>query len=89
MRVDAKSSVEEVYVSAFINTNGSMAVPVVNAAHFAYEMTIDLSGANVTTATAYLTDNEHNVTMVDQFPVSSGRFSASVEPRAMKTFFLE
>ncbi|KAL9092940.1 MAG: hypothetical protein Q9159_000564 [Coniocarpon cinnabarinum] len=89
VRVDAQSNVEDVYVSAFVNTNGTMAVPVVNAAHFAYNMTVDVSAANATTATAYLTDNDHNVTMVDTVPVQDGYFSASVEPRAMKTFFLQ
>ncbi|KAK5134349.1 hypothetical protein LTR08_006529 [Meristemomyces frigidus] len=89
VRVDAQTSVEEVYVSAYINTNGTVAVPVVNAAHFAYELTVDLFGVNVTTATAYLTDNNHNVTMVEQFAINGSTFSCQVEPRAMKTFFLE
>ncbi|KAL9076014.1 MAG: hypothetical protein Q9157_003816 [Trypethelium eluteriae] len=89
IRVDAQSSVENVYVSAFVNTNGSVAMPVVNAAHFAYDMTVNLSGTNATTAKAYLTDNEHNVTMVETYPVRGGSFSANVEPRAMKTFFLQ
>lgn len=58
VRVDAQTSIEEVYVSAYVNTNGTVAVPVVNAAHFAYDLSIDLLGVNVTTATAYLTDND-------------------------------
>jgi len=89
VRVDAQSSVEEVYVSAYVNVNGSIAVPVVNAAHFSYELTLDLLGVNVTTATAYLTDNSHNVTMVEQYAVNGSAFTASIEPRAMKTFFLQ
>ena len=89
VRVDAQSSVEEVYVSAYVNTNGTVAVPVINAAHFAYDLTVDLVGTNVTTATAYLTDNNHNVTMVSQVPLNGSIFQASVEPRAMKTFFLQ
>ena len=89
VRVDAQSSVEEVYVSAYVNTNGTIAVPVINVAHFAYTVTIDLFGTNATTATAYLTDNNHNVTLVGQYPINGSTFTASVEPRAMKTFFLE
>ena len=89
IRVEAQSSAEEVYVSAFVNTNGTIAMPVINAAHFAYDLTVDLSGANVTGATAYLTDNEHNVTKTETYRIRGNRFSASVEPRAMKTFFLQ
>ena len=76
-------------MSAYINENGTVAVPVVNAAHFAYDLSIDLFGVNVTRATAYLTDNEHNVTMMGEVAVNGSSFQATVEPRAMKTFFLE
>ncbi|KAL2407917.1 GH30 family xylanase [Exophiala dermatitidis] len=114
VRVDADSDVENVYVSAYVNENGTIAVPVINAAHFGYELTVsvDLTGvdiglgisngngsgnATMRTVTAYLTDNEHNVTMVGQTQTSiNGRsdagasvsFEAMIEPRAMKTFFL-
>jgi len=89
IRVDAQSSVEEVYVSAYVNTNGTVSVPVVNAAQFSYDLTIDLFGVNVSSATAYLTDNEHNVTDVQRYVVNGSYFQATVEPRAMKVFFLE
>lgn len=90
MRVEAQSSApDEVFVSAYVNTNGTVAVPVVNAAHFPYELEIDVTGLNVSTATAYLTDNHHNVTMMGQQAISGSSFAATVEPRAMKTFFLQ
>lgn len=89
IRIDAQNSVEEVYVSAYVNTNGTVSVPVINAAHFTYDLTIDLFGVNVTRATAYLTDNAHNVTMVEQYALNGSYFKATIEPRAMKTFFLE
>ena len=63
-RIAAHSDVENVYVSAYVNQNGSVAIPIINAAHFAYDVTVDLLGLNVATATAYLTDNDHNVTIV-------------------------
>lgn len=87
VRVGAESSVEEVYVSAFVNKNGTGAVPVINAAHFAYNLTIDLFGVNTTKVTVYLTDNSH--TAVGQWAVDGSTFEASVEPRTMKTFFFE
>lgn len=89
VRVDAQSSVEEVYVSAYVNTNGTVAVPAINAAHFAYEVTIDLFGTNVTTVSEYLTDNSHNVTLINQSAVNGSTFQASLGPRSMTTFFLE
>lgn len=88
VRVDAKSSVEDLYVSAYVNTNGTVAIPVVNAAHFSYDVSFDLVGLNLTSVTAYLTDNDHNVTMTQQYAINGSAFTASVEPRAMKTFFL-
>jgi glucosylceramidase len=87
VRVGAESSVEEVYVSAFVNKNAIVAVPVNNAAHFAYNLTIDLFGVNTTKVTVYLTDNSHNVSAVGQWAVDGSTIEASVEPRAMKTFF--
>ena len=89
VRVEVRSSVEDVYVSAFVNANGTVAVPVVNAAHFAYEASIDLGGLNVSMASAYLTDNEHNVTLTEEWAVDGGKLEVMVEPRAMKTFFLQ
>jgi hypothetical protein len=50
---------------------------------------VELGATNVSRATAYLTDNEHNVTMAGQFAFEGGRFTAQIEPRSMKTFFLE
>ncbi|KAI1625331.1 glucosylceramidase [Exophiala viscosa] len=87
VRIEATSSAENLYVSAYVNTNGTVAIPVVNEAHFPYTVTIDLTGINATTAAAYLTDNNHNVTLVGQMQIA-GTLHATVEPRAMKTFFL-
>ena len=89
VEVQSTSSVEDVYVSAYVNANGTVAVPVVNAAHFAYEASIDLGGLNVSMASAYLTDNEHNVTLTEEWAVDGGKLEVMVEPRAMKTFFLQ
>ena len=90
IRVDAQSSApDEVYVSAYVNKNGTVAIPVINAAHFPYDLEIDLFGAKFETATAYLTDNHHNVTMIGQESVKGSTFSTRIEPRAMKTYFLQ
>ena len=89
VRLYADTSVEEVYVTAWQNKNGTIAIPVINSAHYTYTLNVQLAATNVSKATAYLTDNDHNVTEAGQFTFQGGRFTAQIEPRAMKTFFLE
>jgi glucosylceramidase len=89
VRIDATSNVENVYVSAYENKNGTVAIPVINAAHFTFDVTLDFKGVKAKRVTAYLTDNDHNVTLVDQFKLTGSTFKTTVEPRAMRTFFLE
>ena len=90
VRVDAQSSApDEVYVSAYVNKNGTLAIPVINAAHFPYDLEMDLFGGNFSTVTAYLTNNDYNVTMVEQSGVNGSAFSTRIEPRSMKTYFLQ
>jgi glucosylceramidase len=90
VRVDAQSSApDEVYVSAYVNKNGTLAIPVINAAHFPYDLEMDLFGGNFSTVTAYLTNNDYNVTMVQQSGVNGSAFSTRIEPRSMKTYFLQ
>jgi len=89
VRVDAQSNAENVYVSSYVNSNGTVAIPVINAAHFAQDLSIDLQGVHAHKATAYLTDNAHNVSLVGRYAIHGSRLTAKIEPRAMKTFFLE
>ena len=89
VRVGAQSSVEEVYVTAWVNTNGTVAIPVINAAHFPYQLTVDLLGLNVTRATAYVTDNNNNVTKSGHFTFANNKFQTTVNPRSMTTFYLD
>lgn len=90
VRVDATSSNDGVYVSAFVNKNGTIAVPVINTAHSAYDLEVYLSPGGITAsrADAYLTDNNHNVSLVNTYVINGTGFKATIEPRAMKTFFL-
>jgi glucosylceramidase len=89
VRVGATSDVENVYVSAYVNKNGTVAIPIINAAHFAYDVDIDLIGVRAKQASAFLTDNSHSVELVDQFRLQGSSIKVTVEPRAMKTFWLE
>ena len=88
VRIYSSNDVEEVYVTAWENANGTLAIPVINAAHYPYTINVNLAGSPVNHAVAYLTDNSHNGTATDRFSFEGGRFSAQVEPRSMKTYFL-
>ncbi|KAK5747510.1 hypothetical protein LTR17_000151 [Elasticomyces elasticus] len=89
-RLDAESDVREIYVTAWQNTNGTVAIPVINSAHYTYTVDFNLAGTNVSHVVAYLTDNTHNVTLTNEtFSLAGGKFTAKVEPRSMKTFFLD
>ncbi|RFU33857.1 hypothetical protein B7463_g2479, partial [Scytalidium lignicola] len=87
-RIAASTSVEEVYVSAYQNPNGTIAIPIINAARSPYTITIDLFGTNATTATAWLTDNNHNVTYAGSQSIKGNTLKVTVEPRALKTYLL-
>lgn len=91
VRIDANSTAETMYVSAFENTNGTLAIPVINAAHFERQVQVNVDGCQLKMgmATAYLADNDHNNTMVGSYHVNGSSFLASVPPRSMTTFFLE
>jgi hypothetical protein len=71
--------------------NGTLAIPVINEAHFERQVEVSIKGCELALgmATAYLADNEHNNTMVGTYGVNGSVFLASVPPRSMTTFFLE
>ncbi|KAF2110977.1 glycoside hydrolase superfamily [Lophiotrema nucula] len=91
VRIDASSSAETLYVSAFENTNGTVAIPVINAAHFQRDVQVHVNGCRLGkgSVVAYLADNNHNNTVVGTYHVNGGMFQASVPPRSMTTFFLQ
>jgi len=89
-RLHALSNVQEIRVTAWENTNGTIAIPVINSAHYTYTLDISLVGTNVSHVSAYLSDNNHNVTLTNEtFTLTGGRFKAQIEPRSMKTFYLD
>jgi glucosylceramidase len=91
VRIEADSPALNLKVTAFENTNGTLAVPVINEAHFERQVEVSFKGCKLPrgVATAYLADNEHNNTMVGSYAVNGSVFLASVPPRSMTTFFLE
>lgn len=89
MRVGAQSSVEGVHVTAWVITNGTSDVPVVNAAHYTFQLIVDLVGLDVSRATVYVTDNGNNVTRSGRFTFANSKFQATVGGRSMTTFYLD
>jgi glucosylceramidase len=91
VRIDATSSAENLKVSAFKNINGTVAIPIINAAHFGREVAVQIRGCDLEKgiATAYLADNEHNNSRIASYHLNGSSFQVSVEPRSLTTFFLE
>ncbi|RYN69286.1 hypothetical protein AA0117_g10821 [Alternaria alternata] len=91
VRIDAISPAENLKVTAFENTNGTLAIPVINEAHFERQVEVSIGGCQLAlgVATAYLADNEHNNTLVGTYGVNGSMFLAIIPPRSMTTFFLE
>lgn len=91
VRISAQSPAENLKVTAFENVNGTLAIPVINEAHFERQAEVSLNGnhKSFAKATAYLADNDHNNTMVGSVQVQGKKFLASVKPRSLTTFFLE
>lgn len=91
VRIDATSNAENLLVTAFENVNATLAIPVINEAHFERQVQINMDGCHLQKgiATAYLADNDHNNTMVANYHVNGSSFLESVPARSMTTFFLE
>lgn len=91
VRIDANSSADNLMVTAFENKNGTVAIPVINEAHYERQVEVQIGGCELKLgmATAYLADNDHNNTMVANYHVNGSSFLASAPARSMTTFFLE
>ncbi|KAF2025753.1 glycoside hydrolase family 30 protein [Setomelanomma holmii] len=91
VRIDASSSAENLYISAYENTNGTLAVVGINAAHFERTVQVKVDGCGGVNGSvkAYLADHDHNNTMVATYQVQGGGFEASMPARSMITFFLD
>jgi glucosylceramidase len=91
VRIEATSSAENLLVTAFENVNGTVAIPVINEAHFERQVEVQVDGCALERgmASAYLADNDHNNTLIANYHINGTSFVASVPPRSMTTFFLE
>ena len=91
MRIGATSSNSGVDISAFKNTNGTVAIVALNTASSADPITYSLSGTGTgsgATVTPYLTNSSSNVAAQSATSVSNGSFTATIPARSLVTYVI-
>jgi O-glycosyl hydrolase len=89
VRIAAASSNSAVDLTAFKNTNGSVAIVALNTATTADPITYSLSGTGSgTTVTPYLTNASSDTAAQAAIPVSGGAFTATIPARSLVTYVL-
>jgi O-glycosyl hydrolase len=73
-------------VAAFRDSDGSIAVIVLNSAHSRRVAAFSLHGLGGTHVTPYLTDGSHEVSAQSPITVKAGAFTATLPPRSLVTF---
>jgi O-glycosyl hydrolase len=89
VRIAATSSNSAVDISAFKNTDGTVAIVALNTGTSADPITYSLSGTgtpNGATVTPYLTNSASDVAAQTATSVSGGSFSASIPARSLVTY---
>ena len=72
-------------VTAFRNSNGSIAVIVLNSAHSRQLATFSLRGLSGAHVTPYLTDASHDLSAQSPTTVRNSAFTATLPPRSLVT----
>ncbi len=91
VRIGASSSTGAVDLSAFKNTNGTVAIVALNTGTGADPITYSLSGtgtANGATVTPYLTNSSASIAAQGATTVSNGSFTATVPARSLVTYLV-
>ena len=89
VRIAAASSSSGVDISAFKNTDGTVAIVALNTGSSADPITYSLSGTgtpNGATVTPYLTNSSSDVAAQGALSVSGGSFTASIPARSLVTY---
>ncbi|GCE50361.1 O-glycosyl hydrolase [Thermosporothrix hazakensis] len=87
-RLDATSDAAGLNLSAFLNTDGTIAVVALNTATSATSVSFSLPNTNISngTATPYLTNGNNGTAQQTAIPISNGSFSATVPARSLVTY---
>ena len=73
-------------MSAFRNSDGSIAVVVLNSAHSRQVATFSLRGLDAAHVTPYLTDTSHQLSAQTPITVRNSAFTATLPPRSLVTY---
>ena len=86
MRIGTTTSVAGLDVTAFRNSNGSIAVIVLNTTHSRHVATFSLRGLSGAHVTPYLTDTSHELSAQSLITVSNSTFTAPLPPRSLVSY---
>ncbi len=91
VRIGSSSGDNNLQVTAYKNTNGTVAIVVLNTSSNSITASYALPGTGVadgTTATPYLTNNSNHMAQQGTTSVSGGSFSATIPGRSQVTYVL-
>ena len=86
VRIGTTTSGTGLEVSAFRNSDGSIAVVVLNSAHSRRVATFSLHGLRGTHVTPYLTDTSHQLSAQRPISVRNSAFTATLPPRSLISY---
>jgi O-glycosyl hydrolase len=86
VRIGTATSDARLEVSAFRNSDGSIAVIVLNSAHSRQVATFSLPGLSGAHVTPYLTDTSHDLSAQSPTTVGNSAFTATLPPRSLVTY---
>ncbi|HEY2769890.1 MAG TPA: glycoside hydrolase family 30 beta sandwich domain-containing protein [Solirubrobacteraceae bacterium] len=86
VRIGTTTSATGLEVSAFRNSDGSIAVIVLNSAHDRQTVTLSLRGVGPTHVTPYLTDTSHELSAQTRITVRNSAFTAALPPRSLVSY---
>jgi O-glycosyl hydrolase len=86
VRIGATTSATGLDVTAFRNTDGSIAVVVLNTVHSRQVVAFSLPGLSGAHVTPYLTDTSHQLSAQSPITVSNSAFTATLPPRSLVTY---
>ena len=86
VRIGATTSAAGLEVTAFRNSDGSIAVVVLNTARSRQVATFALRGLSGAQVTPYLTDTSHQLSAQSPITVRNSAFTATLPPRSLVTY---
>ena len=86
VRIGTTTSDAGLDVTAFRNSDGSIAVIVLNSAHSRQGATISLRGLRGAHVTPYLTDATHQLSAQSPITMGDSSFTATLPPRSLVTY---